>query len=161
MSSKHPVPDKASVLGMLGMLFGDGLKVEPLNTPCDTDVDSNVVAVYVADDDAPSSACVCDISFAAFAGAALSMIPKGGAEDAAESGELSEIMLGNLHEVMNICSRLFMNDSSPHLRLDAVHKNAGELPDAARDMVAEPTARSDFRVVIPGYGDGNLSFLSI
>lgn len=100
------------------------------------------------------------MKFAAFAGAALTKIPLGGAEDAAESGELTENMLGNLYEVMNICSRLFMDSSSPHLKLDKLYASISDLPDNALALVNAITGRLDLKVNIPGYGEGHLSFLS-
>ncbi len=108
----------------------------------------------------PVTACCCDLPFAAYSGAALSMIPRGGAEDAAKSGDLSEMMRGNLHEIMNICSRLFITDATPHLKLDALYDNPDALPEAARSMVATATGRTDLKISIPGYGEGNISFLS-
>lgn len=160
MSTIHPLPNDTQLQEMLGMLFGNQLKIHS-GDPVATDTDSkSIVAVYVNSEGSPATACFCDLPFAAFSGAALSMIPKGGAEDAAKSGELSEMMRGNLNEIMNICSRLFMNNDTPHLKLETLYDKAGDLPENARAMVDAATGRSDFKVTIPGYGDGHLSFLS-
>lgn len=160
MSTIHVFPTDTQVHEMLGMLFGSALKINPVD-PVATDADSNsMVAVFVNNEGSPATACVCDLPFAAFSGAALSMIPKGGAEDAARSGQLSEMMRGNLHEIMNICSRLFISNDTPHVRLETLYDKAEELPDNARAMVDAATGRSDFKVLIPGYGEGHISFLS-
>jgi hypothetical protein len=144
---------------MLGMLFGDHMKIVP-GEPVATGPDSkSMAAVYVNDEGVPATACVCDLPFAAYSGAALSMIPKGGAEDAAKSGELSEMMQGNLHEIMNICSRLFMNNDTPHVKLETLYDKISAMPENARAMIDAATGRSDFKVSIPGYGDGHVSFL--
>ena len=160
MSTIHPYPNDAQLQEMLGMLFGNDLKINP-GDPVATDADSkSIVAVFVSADGSPATACFCDLPFAAYCGAALSMIPKGGAEDAANSGELTEMMRGNLNEIMNICSRLFISNDTPHVKLETLYDRAGELPDNARAMVDATTGRSDFKVLIPGYGEGHISFLS-
>jgi hypothetical protein len=160
MATKHPVPKDREVKQMLGMLYGKGLGVDA-GEPVATGAGSNsIVAIYIDDEGLPVTACCCDIPFAAYSGAALSMIPRGGAEDAANSGDLSEMMRGNLNEIMNICSRLFISDKTPHLRLGALYDGADALPEAARSMLDTAPGRADLRISIPGYGEGNVSFLS-
>lgn len=159
MATIHHVPTTGELRQMLAMLYGDKLGLET-GKPVAADAGSkSVVAVYVNDANEPVTACVCDHQFAAFAGSALTKIPRGGAEDAAKTGDFSEMMLGNLREVMNICSRLFMYNSSPHLRLESVYATPDALPDSVRSMVGASQGRGDFSVSIPGYGDGTLSFL--
>ena len=160
MATVHPTPREIEVRQMLAMLFGNELEINEAEAlPTGTD-SGHPTAVFTADDGTPVTACVCDMNFAAFAGCALTKIPPGGAEDAAKSGELTENMLGNLHEVMNICSRLFMDSSSPHLKLDKLYASISELPDNARTLVDSVAGRLDLKVNIPGYGEGHLSFLA-
>ncbi len=158
MSKLFPLPNDIEVRIIFKMLFGDEVKVD-INNPMASGSDSNMVAVFVDDDDQPVTACVCDRKFVAFSGSALTRIPVGGAEDAADSGDFSEMMLGNFHEIMNICSSLFMNGSSPHLRLDTVYPTLDATPEGARAMIDTCQSRIDFGVEIPRYGSGGLSFL--
>lgn len=159
MASIHPTPRDIEVKQMLGMLFGDVDISEADELPTGND-SGNAAAVFVSDDDQPVTACVCDMKFAAFAGAALTKIPVGGAEDAAESGELTDNMLGNLNEVMNIISRLFMSGSSPHLRLEKTYAKIAEIPESAATMLQGIAGRLDLKVSIPGYGEGHIAFLA-
>ena len=160
MATTHPTPRDIEVRQMLAMLFGNDLTISETDA-LPTGADSgNAAAVFISDDDNPVTACVCDMKFAAFAGAALTRIPVGGAEDAAESGELTENMIGNLHEVMNICSRLFMSGNSPHLRLDKLYTKIAEVPENALTMLDSIAGRLDLKVSIPGYGEGQIAFLS-
>jgi len=160
MATIHPIPKDSEVKQMLGMLCGSDLGVNP-GEPLATDARSNtIVAVYTNQEGVPVTACCCDVPFAAYSGAALSMIPKGGAEDAAKSGDLSEMMRANLHEIMNICSRLFIAEETPHLKLDALYNSADALPEAVRLVIDTAAGRSDLRISIPGYGEGNISLLS-
>ena len=160
MATMHLVPQGNDVKKMLGMLCGGDLGVTP-GEPVATNAGSRtIVAVYTNREGAPVTACCCDIPFAAYSGAALSMIPKGGAEDAVKDGSLPEMMRSNLHEIMNICSRLFLTDETPHLKLDGLYDTVDALPEAVRSVIDTAAGRSDLRISIPGYGEGNISFLS-
>ena len=154
-----PVPSADDVKRMLSMMY-DGLKVDP-GDPVATDGGKCVVAIYISDEDVPLGAVVADYPFAAFTGAALTRIPPGGAEDAAESGDLGESILDNVKEVFNICSRLLMDDSSTHLRLGPVYESYAEVPDAEKAVVEGAASRADFSVDVPNYGTGNVSFLGL
>jgi len=158
MSGLYPVPKETEVHEMLSMLYGDGFELDS-GEPVPVEDDKSMLAVYVNDSGEPSTACVCNYHFAAFAGAALTKIPVGGAEDAAATGDFSEMMMSNLHEIMNICSRIFMDNSSPHIKLDKLYKSLDDAPDDVRALLGKTAKTVDFNVTIPGYGDGAISFL--
>jgi len=160
MSTNFAVPKEVEVQEMLGMLYDAGLTVKSGENQAIEAGSKNLIAVYVDDADQPVTACACDYNFTAFAGAALTKIPKGGAEDAASSGDFSGTMLGNLNEVMNICSRLYMNSSTPHLRLDKTYSSPDDVPEDVKPILSNSAGRADYDVSIPGYGDGKLAFLS-
>jgi len=153
------VPAKEKdVLDILSMLYGKDVTLDS-SEPVSVENSNAVIAVYINDENKPSTACVCSYNFAAFAGSALTMIPVGGAEDAAESGDFSEMMMSNLYEVMNILSRIFMTDSSPHVKLGVVYKSLDDVPDDIKAMLGISEERTDFDVSIPNYGNGTISFL--
>lgn len=154
MTTLHPIPEETQILQIFAMLFGNDLRLNA-GKPIPTDDPNCMFAVFINDEGKPVTACVCDHNFTAYAGSALTKVPIDSAEDAAKTGKYTVMMLQNLHEIMNICSRLFMNNSSPHLRLDTVYAS----PDSARAVLDDCQARVDFTVSIPGYGDGSLSFL--
>jgi hypothetical protein len=147
------IPTAAKTREFLGMLFGDDLKVvdgKPVSLP------TSFVATFVDDSDKLVGVCAADLSFAAFAGTAMSMLPPGVAKEAIAAKQLSDVMKGNLGEVMNILSRLFMSDTSPHLRFLAVH-GPGEQNKLADSLSG--ANRSNFSITIPRYGTGQVSFL--
>ena len=148
---KHRQPNEETVKDMLAALFGDNLEVTASESP----VQDSYAAVYVDADDTPGAVALCDPAFAAYAGAALSMMPPNGAKEAAESNDIPKTMFDNLHEVMNICTRLIIGESTPHLRLAKVCP-AGETD--AVDAIRETATRADFQVDIPRYGSGGLAF---
>jgi hypothetical protein len=69
-------------------------------------------------------------------------------------------MVDNMREIMNICSRLVMDATSPHLRLDQIYP-AKSLPAPATALLGAPSARREFQVQLPKYGGGVLTFLSV
>lgn len=147
------IPKQNAVREMLAMLFGADLKVGEAEV---ADYDGSYAGMYVNPDGATVAACLADLASAAYMSAALSMVHPEVAKEATAAGSLSEMMVGNLYEVMNILTRLVMDDSTPHLKLEKVVSVAGDDGFAA---LLEASTRIDFSVSVPKYGDGVLSFL--
>ncbi|HEC06715.1 MAG TPA: hypothetical protein ENJ12_07680 [Thiolapillus brandeum] len=156
-----PLPKPVELQQMLAMMYGSDLKAEPGNPIPATPGNKSLVALYVDDDDVPVATCAVDYNFTAFAGASLTKIPLGTAKECAETGDFSEIMVGNVHEIMNICSRLLMNSDSPHLRLLTLYSSPEEMPEDVQELVQEPPATADFSISFANYGDGGISFQSL
>jgi hypothetical protein len=151
----HPLPGALQVKDLLGMLF-DGLSVKA-GPKLDASPKSNCYfGVYVSDQDKIVALCGCDMAFAANSGAALSMLPPNVAKEAAKDKDLTPVMLANLHEVMNICTRLMLRDDTPHIKLRELCVVTA-LPPPAVDILGAPKARADFEVAIGKYGPGVLS----
>jgi hypothetical protein len=160
MSVSYYLPNDIETLGVLSMLYGDDIKVAKDEGALAID-DSKLYGLYVDSEGKPVGVCLCDTSFAAYAGAALSMLPPGGAEDAADSGEISDTMKENVYEVMNICSRLLMSDDTPHLKLENMYNDVAELSEEAVDMIKTAEGSSHFDIDIPNYGKGRLSLVAM
>jgi hypothetical protein len=155
----YPLPNIAQVKELLGMLF-DALSVK-LGPKLDVSPKAlGYFGVYVSDDGTPVALCGCDMAFAANSGAALSMLPPNAAREAAKEKVLTPVMLANLHEVMNICTRLVLRNDSSHLKLhELCALNA--LPAPAAADVAAPKGRIDFEVGLGKYGSGLLSVMCL
>ncbi len=135
------------------MIFGAELDVSDSEAQ---DLSNHYVATFVSDEDQLVAFCACDKEFVAYSGAALSMIPADVANEMISGNAVTEVMIENFYEVMNICSKLLMSDSSAHLRLDKTlspEDSAG--PVAALQESAHITG---FGVDIPRYGKGRLIF---
>jgi hypothetical protein len=159
MATRYPLPDLAKVKMMLGLLY-DGLEVRPGKKFDVLPASGSWLGLYVADDGAAVAACVVDVALAANSSAALSMLPPAIAKDAAKTKELTDVMVANLREIMNICTRLLMDDASAHLRLESVYPSKA-LPPAATQMLSALKGRVDFELTVPKYGPGTLAVLSI
>lgn len=159
MATTYPLPDAAKVKQMLGLLF-DGLEVKPGKKFDITPPSGSWVGLYVADDGKPVALCAADVLLSANSASALSMLPPGVAKDAAKSKELTDVMVGNLREIMNICTRLLMSDTSPHLKLEALYP-ATALPAGATAVIGGAKGRIDFELTVPKYGPGTLALVSL
>ncbi len=159
MSTSYYLPNDSETLGVLSMLYGDDIKVANDEESLAME-DSKLYGLYVDSEGVPVGVCLCDTHFAAYAGAALSMLPPGGAEDAAESGDISATMKENVYEVMNICSRLLMSDDTPHLKLENMYNDVAELSEEAVEMIKAAEGGSHFGIDIPNYGKGRLSLVA-
>ncbi len=154
MSAAHPLPDAACAKDLLGLIF-DGVSVKPgakLDVAAKAD---SYFGVYVTDDGAPAALCGCDLQFAANTASALSMLPPGAAKESVKSKNLTPVMLANLHEVMNICTRLILREDSPHVRLREVCAVAA-LPADAAALLGSAKRRVDLQIDIAKYGSGVL-----
>ena len=158
MTTAYPMPDIAKVKTMLELLF-DGLEVKAGKKFDIVPPSGSWIGLYVSDEGKPVAACAVDCALAANSSAALSMLPPGVAKDAAKSKELTDVMVANLQEIMNICSRLLMNDSSAHLKLDKVYPSKA-MPPPLTALLGASHGRVDFELNVPKYGAGTLAVLS-
>jgi hypothetical protein len=159
MSANYTLPDVPLVKELLGMLF-EGLSVKAV-AKLDVSLKAgSYFGVYVADDGSPAALCGCDMAFAAYSGAALSMLSPNVAKEAAKTKDLTPVMLANLHEVMNICTRLMLRDGSPHLKLQELYPQSA-LPAPAAAIIGSARGRVDFEIGIGKYGAGVLSVMCL
>ena len=154
----YPMPTSEKVTAMLENLF-DGLVIKP-GKSFELIEARAMVGVYCADNGTPVAACATDFALSAVAGSALSMLPPPVCKDAITTGTLNDTMKENLKEIMNICSRLLMDDFSPHLKLLSMHPARG-VPKAAAQMLMEVRNRAHFNLTIPRYGSGFMSVMSV
>ena len=159
MASAFPLPDASKIVQMLGLLF-DGLDVKPGGTFDQSPGGGSWFGVFISDSGEPVALCGADANLAATLGAAFSMLPVAIAKDAAKARDLTTVMIENMREIMNISTRLVMDNTSPHLKLDQLYPGKS-LPAPAAALLAAPAARREFQVQVPKYGGGVLTFLTV
>ena len=116
----RPLPFQETIRDLLSGLLGRGCVVDkPFNNNQKT---IQLVALYVDKDNEVRACLASDLPFAAFAAAALSMVPAASAIAEVETGELSETLVEDFHEVANVLSRLFNGEKFSTLRLSEVVK---------------------------------------
>jgi len=156
-----PIPDPKPVRDMLGDLLGRQVEVRPGEPLSPEDTELTTMAVYVDDTLTMRLVGVADLPFAAYAGAAIGLVPPGGAEIAIEERSMPKTVQENFYEVLNICAALFNAEGAPHVKLHAVHFPGEHVPPQAASLACVLGRRLDLEVDIAGYGTGRLSFVGM
>ena len=153
------LPDAKAVKDMLTGLVGKPVGVAPGAPVTPTPRSPVSVAVYVDPAMDVNALCVLDLGASAYTGAALALLPPGGAQDAVEEdGELTSMLTEALHEVVNVLSAMFNTPGAPHSKLHKLFVPGDEIdPDIAGMLAA--FNRLDLAVDVPGYGKGRLSLV--
>ncbi len=153
------LPVAKDVRDMLTGLVGKPVGVAP-GAPVTPTPDKPVsVAVYVDPHMAVNALCVMDLGASAYTGAALALLPPGGAQDAVEEdGELTAMLVEALHEVVNVLSALFNVPGAPHSKLHRLYAPGEDLPGDLEGMLAGFN-RLDLAIDVPTYGKGALSLV--
>jgi hypothetical protein len=153
------LPASKDVRDMLTGLVGKPVAVNPGAPVTPAPGKPVAVAVYVDPQMAINALCVMDLGAAAYTGAALALLPPGGAQDAVEEdGELTSLLVEALHEVVNVLSALFNTPGAPHSKLHKLYAPGEDLPGDLAGMLAGFN-RIDLAVEVPGYGKGGFSLV--
>ena len=143
--------------GLLGrevtLSYGRRPDVEARPGPC--------TAVYVDDRNQLTSVVVMDFALTASAGAALGLVPPGGAEAAIEDRELPESLQENANELLNVLAGTINEHSDVHQRLYQVHVPGETLPADVVPWTITLTGRVDVTVSPKGYPSGDISIVSV
>jgi hypothetical protein len=156
MSRELPVPK--AVKDLFEELLGRPVTVgigEPFRA---ADLQANpLVSTYVDDRMTVRAVVGMDLPLAAYAGAALGLIPAGGAEACIEDQELSANMAENVTEVCNILSSLLNHEGQPRLRMHETHLPGQPAPGDATGQLQAIGRRLDLIVDVQGYGHGRMA----
>lgn len=159
MPARYPVPETGAIREILADLLGREVTVtegSPLQLERDTPA---VVADYETDAGALAVLVVSDLRLSNALGAALTMVPPSVVEEAVKKWQIDDENIENLREVVNIMTRLFNCDDTPHLKFTTVHRLPGELPEPTRALLEAPSARRALDVGVEEYGTGKLVVL--
>ncbi|HSF26403.1 MAG TPA: hypothetical protein VLC50_02685 [Actinomycetes bacterium] len=154
------LPTPKDVRDTLADLLGRDVDV----APCEAVVPSNeapcTLAVFV--DDAMTMSCVgvLDLPLSAWVGAAIGLVPAGGAADCVEVGELTPMVRDNLYEVLNVLSATLNKPGASHQKLYAMHEPGSLPPTDVSSWAKVVVGRIDLAVTVAGYGSGRLGFVS-
>jgi len=154
------IPDRKQIKDIFEGLLGRDVTVGD-GVPVVMDHPLPVVAAYVDDAHNLCAVVVMDLPLAAHAGAALALIPKGGAEAAVEDKELPANLFENAAEILNVLAAPLGEASGVHQRLSATFAPADAVPPHVLACAATLGAREDLSLEIQGYGRGTLSVVGV
>lgn len=156
-----PLPPGKAVRDLLLDLLGRNVDVAPGDPYAPEGGERATLAVYVDDAMRTRAVAVADLPLSAYAGAAIGLIPAGGAEAAIEDRALSTAIEENLYEVLNICAALLNVEGAPHVKLYAMY-GPGTVPPVDVSGFARAIGRRlDLQVTVTGYGVGRLSLVLV
>jgi hypothetical protein len=120
-----------------------------------------VVAEYVTDLGHSVALIALDLPLAAHLGAALGLVPPAVSQEAVRDGYLSDDLLDNAYEVLNIAGSLFNVGDAPHVRLieGLYDTSSAPLPAEIDRWLRGYVPRLDAACEVRGYGAGRLSVL--
>jgi len=153
------LPALLPVRSLLEDLLGREVAVSHANhAVVAADLPTTAVAVYVDNSRRLVAVLGLDLPLAAYAGAALGLMPVGGAEDSIEDAELSPMLSENVQELCNILTGLLNREGAPHVKLHQVYlPRRDKVPSDAAAHLLALGRRLDLRVQIARYGEGHLS----
>ena len=101
-----------------------------------------------------------DLDIAAYMGAAIALIPAGGAEASIEDGFLSDNLRDNTAEVLNVLASMFNKEGSIHLKLGNVIDQAqNPISGIAERLMSGFGPALCMKTEVKGYGKGLLCVL--
>ena len=154
------LPDPKQVKDLFeGLLGRDVTLTEGVPVPLDSRP-RPTTAVYVDDRNGLSAVALMDFSLTAYSGAALALLPKGGAEDAIDEKDLPLTLLENAAELLNVLAAPIGDASGVHQRLHQTFGPDQLPPSDVTAWSARLGSRLDLRLDIKGYGSGNLSVVN-
>ena len=155
MSYVLPVPK--DVKDLFEDLLGRSITVAPVDPMRAADIPQTLVALYT--DPAKQLGAVIGMDFAltAFAGAAIGLIPPGGAEACIEDKEISKMIGENAIEVCNVLASLLNREGTAHLKLYQTYLPGNPPPNDAVGHLVALGRRLDLAVDVAGYGSGKLA----
>jgi hypothetical protein len=151
-----PLPHPKEVKDMFADMLGRDITVAPCDPYTPVLTDRHTVAVYVDDQNQMQAVTVLDLPLSVWVGAAIGLVPAGGAEDQVDEGELSKAVRDNLFEVLNIFSALFNKPGATHLKIYSMHAPGEAVPSDVALLVKSLGNRIDLDVTVAGYGAGKI-----
>lgn len=155
MSLQLPVPKE--VRDLFEDLLGRPITVGTANPVLAEDIKTTLVSLYTDAQKKLWAVVGMDLPLTVYSGAAIGLLPPGGAQDCVEDGVVTEIVAENVREVCNIMTSLLNREGGPHLKLYQVVLPGEQVPSDAGALLLALGRRLDLTVDVGGYGSGRVS----
>jgi hypothetical protein len=155
MTRELPVPK--DVKDLFEDLLGRPVSVSPADPLRGADVPDTLVALYVDPSSRLGAVIGLGFSLTAFVGAAIGLIPPGGAEACIEDKEISKMIGENAIEVCNVLASLINHEGAARLKLHQTFLPGNTPPNDAVAHLLALGRRLDLTIDVGGYGSGLLS----
>jgi len=154
------LPDRKAIRDLFEGLLGRDVEIGDA-TPVTFDHPRPVVATYVDDNYKLTTVAVMDLQLAANAGAAIALVPKGGAEAAIEDLRLPPNLFENAAEILNVLAAPIGDHAGVHVKLSSTFAPGEAVPPQVEAVAVTLGAREDVTLDVAGYGSGRLSIVRV
>ncbi|TMM37075.1 MAG: hypothetical protein E6F99_13780 [Actinobacteria bacterium] len=151
------LPASLAIRNLLEDLLGREVTVGPADPPVVADTKRTVAAIYVDNSTTMVAVLGLDLELAAYAAAALGLMPAGGVQDCIQDGVLSPTLAENVGELFNVLTSLLNREGGPHIKLYKMYQPPDPLPNDAQALLLAIGNRTDLTVEVARYGKGRLS----
>lgn len=146
------------ITGLLNGLYDCESYSNEIESP--TPAEGNqVVATYKDDESDALFAISCDLTVACSLGAALTRIPPGTAQSAANDCDVPDNIADNLHEVLNICSSIFADLESHRVVLDQMYLPNQDMAPELGEKLKTANTLLQVKYELERYPEGKISLL--
>lgn len=154
------LPDRKAIKDLFEGLLGRDIAIGDA-IPVTFDHPRPVVATYVDDSYKLTAVAVMDLQLAAHSGAAIALVPVGGAEAAIEDLRLPPNLFENSSEILNVLAAPIGDHSGVHVKLSSTFAPGEDIPPQVEAIAVSLGARQDVTLEIAGYGSGRLSIVLV
>ncbi|MGC9669185.1 hypothetical protein ACNTMW_21835 [Planosporangium sp. 12N6] len=151
------LPAPKDVRDLFEDLLGRPVTVGTANPVLAEDLKTTLVSLYTDNHHKLWAVVGMDLPLTVYAGAAIGLLPPGGAQDCVEDGVVTPTQAENVREVCNIMTTLLNHEGGPHLKLYQVFVPGEQIPNDAGALLCALGNRIDLAVEVGGYGSGRLS----
>jgi hypothetical protein len=124
-------------------------------------LDRATVAEFVDDQVQLRAVAMLDLPLAVYTGAAVGLLPAGGARDMVDERDPSSMVIENLYEVLNVLTSVFNVGTNPHVKIASMYAPGADFPGDIDQVVRRLTGRLDLTVNVDGYGSGRLALIVV
>lgn len=153
------LPDAKSVRDLLGVLLNRQVEVAAGDAWAPEPADLAVLAEFVDDRLRLRALAVLDLPLAMYAGAAIGLLPPGGADDMIDARSPGAMVLENLREVLTVLASVFAVPDAGHVKMWMMRPPGTPLPADVDAACRRQVGRLDLEVTIDGYGGGRLALI--
>src|SRR4051794_3328079 len=155
MSFQLPVPK--DVRDLFEDLLGRSITVSPADPMLADGLKTMLVSLYTDDSMKLAAVIGMDLPLTVYAGAALGLLPPGGAQDCVADGVVTPMVAENVREVCNIMAGLLNREGGGHIKLHQVFLPGEPAPADACSILLALGRRLDLEVDVGGYGTGQVA----
>jgi hypothetical protein len=151
------LPASKDVKDLLEDLLGRSITVSPADPVRSSDLPKTHVSLYVDDGLHLAAVVGLDLALAVYCGAAIGLVPVGGAKDCVDEGKMSPMLAENIAEICNVFSGLINRPGMPHVRMYQTFLPGKPPPADAAGFLLAIGRRLDLTVDVAGYGAGRFA----